>query len=136
MNLSNSDNGGTGMFVVRADNRTDVIIENNTLTAFGASGGGVGIDMRNSTNAIVRNNTITASSNTAGAVGALVTNASNATIANNSFSLSTSGPKTVLSGNGATSFNADSTGNTTNDGACNFAAPPTGSVGFSTINCP
>ncbi len=135
MNLSNS-NDGTGTFVVRVSNSNDVIIENNTITAFDSLTSAVGIEMNNTTNVIVRNNTISASSNNSAAAGAVARNASNVTIANNSFSLSTSGVKTVVFGDGATSFNVDSTGNTTNDGACNFSAPPTGSIGFSTINCP
>lgn len=135
MTVSNSDNGGTGIFAVRADNTTGVTIENSTLTAFGATGGGVGIDARTSTNLVVRNNTLSASSTTAGAVGMIVTGAS-ATIANNTFSLSTTGTKTVISGNNSTVFNSASTGNTTNDGSCSFPTNPTGSVGFSTINCP
>lgn len=136
MTLSNSNSSMTGTFVIDAQGRSGVVIENSTITAFGATSGGVGIDARNATNIIVRNNTITASSNNAGAIGMLISGASNATIADNSFSLSTSGPKTVVSGNGTTSINTDSTGNTTNDGTCNFTAAPTGSVGFSTINCP
>lgn len=136
MTLSNSNSDGTGTFVLSAQNQSNVIIENSTITAFGATGGGVGIDALNATDIIVRNNTITASSNNAGAVGIRINGASNATVANNSFSLSTSSLKTVVSGNGTTSINAGSTGNTTNDGTCNFSSAPTGSVGFSTINCP
>lgn len=137
MTVSNSDNGGTGIFAVRADNTTGVTIENSTLTAFGATGGGVGIDARNSTNLVVRNNTISPSSNTAGAVGIIISNSTNPTIANNAFSFSTGTLKTVISSSGAgtTSFNAASTGNTTNDGSCNLSGATTGSVGFSTINC-
>lgn len=136
MTLSSSNSDGTGTFVMSAQNRSGVIIENSTIIGFGASGGAVGIDAVNATDIIVRNNTITASSNNAGAVGIRINSASNATVANNNFSLSTSGPMTVVSGNGTTSINAASTGNTTNDGACNFSTAPTGSVGFSTINCP
>ncbi|MCK2169047.1 inverse autotransporter beta domain-containing protein [Thalassospira xiamenensis] len=137
MTVSNSDSGGTGIFAVRADNTTGVTIENSTLTAFGATGGGVGIDARNSTNLVVRNNTISPSSNTAGAVGIIISNSTNPTIANNAFSFSTGTLKTVISSSGAgtTSFNAASTGNTTNDGSCNLSGATTGSVGFSTITC-
>ncbi|AGH99126.1 hypothetical protein A11S_2331 [Micavibrio aeruginosavorus EPB] len=136
MNLSNSNSDGTGTYVVNAQTMSGVVIENSTITSFGATGGGVGVDVRNTTNAIVRNNTITASSNNAGAVGMLINGASNATIADNNFSLSTSGPKTVISGNGTTSIHAGSTGNTTDGGICSFTVAPTGSIGFSTITCP
>ncbi|MBO9509309.1 inverse autotransporter beta domain-containing protein [Thalassospira sp. A3_1] len=137
MTVSNSDNGGTGIFAVRADHTTGVTIENSTLTAFGATGGGVGIDARSSTNLVVRNNAISPSSNTAGAVGIIISSSNNPTIANNTFSFSTGTLKTVISSSGAgtTSFNAASTGNTTNDGSCGLSGATIGSVGFSTITC-
>jgi hypothetical protein len=136
MTVSNSNNDGTGTFTIDAQGITGATIENSTITAFGATGGGLAIDGLNSTNLVVRNNTVTASSNSAGAIGIRASGASNITIANNSFSISTSGNKRVVTGNGTTSFNSASTGNTTNDGNCNFVAAPTGSVGFSTITCP
>jgi len=135
MTVSNSNNA-IGTFAVRAENITGVIIENSTLTAFGAAGGGVAIAAGGSTNMVVRNNTLSASSNNAGAIGLIVNGASNITIADNTLSLSTTGTRTVIAGNGTTSFNAASTGNTTNSGTCSFPVAPTGSVGFSTITCP
>jgi hypothetical protein len=136
MNVSSSNNDATGTFVISAQGRSGVTIENSTITAFGATGGGVAIDGLNAPNLVVRNNRLSASSTSAGAVGIRVNGSSNVTIANNTFSLSTSSLKTVIAGNNSTSFNSASTGNTTNDGSCNFATAPTGSVGFSTINCP
>lgn len=136
MTVSSSNNDGTGTFAVDARNRTGVTIENSTITAFGATGGGVAIDGLNATDLVVRNNTLSASSNNAGTVGIRINSASNVTIANNAFSLSTAGLKTVVSGNGTTSINAASTGNTTDSGTCSFTGGPTGSVGFSTITCP
>ncbi|KEO57065.1 inverse autotransporter beta domain-containing protein [Thalassospira permensis] len=135
MTVSNSNNG-TGTFAVRADNTTGVTIENSTLTSFDGTTSSVAIAASGSTNLVVRNNTLSASSNTATTNGIVVGNATNATIANNRFSLSTTGTKRVITGNGTIIFNVASTGNTTNDGSCFFAAPPTRSVGFSTINCP
>lgn len=135
MTVSNSNNG-IGTFAVRADNTTGVTIENSTLTSFDGTTSSVAIAASGSTNLVVRNNILSASSNTATTSGIVVGNATNATIANNRFSVSTTGTNRVITGNGGTSFNDASTGNTTNDGSCFFSAAPTGSVGFSTINCP
>ncbi|RCK32740.1 hypothetical protein TH9_13625 [Thalassospira xiamenensis] len=137
MNVSNSNNSITGTFAVDVQGRTDATIENSTITAFSSGGAGTAIDARNTTNLVIRNNTLSASSNTQTATGIQVAGASNVTIASNTFSISTSGTKTVIAGGfAATSFNAASTGNTTNAGSCSFSTAPTGSVGFSTINCP
>lgn len=137
MTVTNYRNGAGNAYAVNLQNKTGVTIENSTITSYGNSGTGFGIDAYNSTNAVIRGNTVTASSSAANAIGMRAQDATNITIADNSISLPTAGAvKYVLQGNNGTSFNATSTGNTASSGTCNFFTPPTGSVGFGSINCP
>ena len=136
MTVRNVQAGSGGRYAVSVQNQSGVVIENSTISSYGASGGGVAVDALGSTNVIIRGNVISSRSDTAGTVGVRATGATNITVADNDFSLSTSSLKTVVAGSATTSFNAGSTGNTTNDGACLFGTPPTGSVGFDTITCP
>lgn len=142
LTVNNAFSGGTGgSAILVADGSTNVVIENNVISATqSGANGALALNIGQNTSATVRGNTLNATgSGTATTMTALgASGAANTTITVSGNSMSASGGTTnrIANLDVNTTINAGSTGNIRGSGVCN-GTPASGGIGFTNgTTCP